>query len=346
MSIRPPRAWLWLAAVAGLLSACVTCADDDPRRWLTEMNQALAGRNYQAEVLHRGHGPVEKLRIFHRVHEGHVAERLVNMSPPGREFVRHDAELQCYLPDQGTVLTETRSDRGSLFGTVPTFDADVEKNYRVEFGGRARILSRTARLVQVTPRDAYRFGYRLWIDEESKIPLVTELCDAFGQKLEEVLFTSLEIDGPLPDALFRTSLDTSRYVWSRQASDPPPVQGATVPWRLSRMPPGFRLSSVGEEHMPGSDQPATHLVISDGLASVSVFIEGPPAPPRRPTNGRGQAGSAAVYMKFTGGHQITAVGEVPPATLEFIASGVSPVPPARDSLDLADAARPRVQPQP
>jgi sigma-E factor negative regulatory protein RseB len=322
----------------------VACADDDARRWLTEMNQALAGRNYQGEFIHSGHGPVERLRILHRVHEGHVAERMVNMLPPGREFVRHDAELQCYLPDQGMVLTETRSDRGSLFGAVPTFDADVEKNYRVEFGVRARILSRTARLVEVTPRDSYRFGYRLWIDEESKIPLRTELCDANGQILEEVLFTSLEIDGPLPDALFRTSLDTSRFAWSRQASDPPPTPGAAVPWRLSRMPPGFRLSSVGEQHMPGSDQPATHLVISDGLASVSVFIEGPPAPPRRPTNGRGQAGSAALNMKFTGGHQITAVGEVPPATLEFIASGVSAEPPAKGTLDLADAVRPRPHP--
>jgi len=344
VSLRPSRRVLWVAALAGLLGAGAACAGDDAERWLTEMNQALAGRNYQAEFLHRGHGPLEKLRIFHRVHDGHVAERLVNMSPPGREFVRHDAELQCYLPDQGMVLTETRSDRGSLFGAVPTFDADVDKNYRVEFGGRARILSRAARLIAVTPRDSYRFGYRLWLDEESKLPLVTELLDADGQKLEEVLFTSLEIDGPLPDALFRTSLDTSHFVWSRQASDPPPAPGAVVPWRLSRMPPGFRLSSVGEQHLPGSDQPATHLVISDGLASVSVFIEGPPAPPRRPTNGRGQAGSAAVYMKFTAGHQITAVGEVPPATLEFIASGVSADPPAKDSLDLADAARGRPRP--
>ena len=338
MTGRPSRAGLLVAALAALLGAGAALADDEARRWLTEMNQALAGRNYRAEFLHRGHGPVEKLQIFHRVRDGHVAERLVNLSPPGREFVRHDAELQCYLPDQGTVLAETRSDRGSLFGTVPTFDADVERNYSVVFAGRARILSRAARLVEVVPRDDYRFGYRLWIDEATKIPLVTELCDAHGQKLEEVLFTSLEVDGPLPDALFRTSLDTSHYAWVRQTGEQLPAPGPSLPWHLQHLPPGFRLTAVGEQRLPGSDQPVTHLVVSDGLAAVSVFIEGPPAPPRRPTEGRGQVGSAAAYMKFTGGHQITAVGEVPPATLEFIASGVSSERSPRAPLGLADSA--------
>lgn len=317
---------LWLLAVLGAGSVSAASADDEARSWLTQMNQALSGRNYQGEFVHRGHGAAERLRIFHRVRDGHVAERLVSLSTHGREVVRHDAELQCFLPDQQTVLVETRPDRGSLLGTVPNFEAGVEENYRVEFIGHERVLGRATRVVAVLPKDGYRFGYRLWIDEQSKMPLITELCDAAGHELEEVLFTSLELDGPLPDSAFKTALDTSRFQWVRQSAVPPRATEPDLPWQLQRLPPGFRLSASGEQHLPGSDQPVTHLVVSDGLASVSVFIEGPPAPPRQPVEGQGRVGSASAYARIVGGHQVTAVGEVPPQTLEYIASGVTTGP--------------------
>ncbi|MCX7056068.1 MAG: hypothetical protein NTZ79_02455, partial [Proteobacteria bacterium] len=192
---------LWrLACLAGaaVLLAGPAAADDEARRWLTQMNQAVASRTYQGEFLHLGHGPVEKLRIFHRSKDGHVLERLVSLSPHGREIVRHDGELQCFLPDERKVLVETPPDDRALLGAVPTFDSGVEENYRVEMTGRQRVIGRPSRIIEVMPRDGYRFGYRLWIDEETKMPLRTDLCDARGQMLEQVLFTSLQVDIVLP----------------------------------------------------------------------------------------------------------------------------------------------------
>ncbi len=332
---------LWrLACLAGaaVLLAGPAAADDEARRWLTQMNQAVASRTYQGEFLHLGHGPVEKLRIFHRSKDGHVLERLVSLSPHGREIVRHDGELQCFLPDERKVLVETPPDDRALLGAVPTFDPGVEENYRVEMTGRQRVIGRPSRIIEVMPRDGYRFGYRLWIDEETKMPLRTDLCDARGQMLEQVLFTSLQVDIVLPDAAFRPEVDASRFDWVRQAPSPPRASSPGVPWQLLQLPPGFKVSASGEQRLPGSDQPVTHLVVSDGLASVSVFIEGPPAPPRQPTEGQGRVGSAFAYLKFTAGHQITAIGEVPPQTVEYIATGVTPGRSAK-ALGLADAPR-------
>jgi len=343
MSAAVVGAW-WRAmpvACLALLLAGPAAADDEARRWLTQMNQAVAGRNYQGEFLHLGHGPVEKLRIFHRVKDGHVLERLVSLSSLGREVVRHDAELQCYLPEERTVLVETPPDDRALLGAVPTFDVGVEQNYRVELAGRDRVIGRPSRIVAVTPRDGYRFGYRLWIDEETKMPLRTDLCDPQGRMLEQVLFTSLEVDGPLPDAAFRAEVDASHFSWVRQAANPPRASSPATPWRLLQLPPGFKVSSSSEQRLPGSDQPVTHMVLSDGLASVSVFIEGPPAPPRQPTEGQGRVGSAFAYSKFVAGHQITAIGEVPPQTVEYIATGVAPGKPGKPALGLADAPRPQ-----
>lgn len=321
----------WLLCAAAL-AAAPALADDEARQWLTAMNAALAARNYQGDFLHLANGHVEKLRIFHRVKDGRVAERLVNLSGNGREIIRNDAGVQCYLPDERKVLVESQAETGTMLGTLPVFEASLEASYRLVLGERAMVLGRPARILAVNPRDGYRFGYRLWIDEEHKMPVRTDLCDADGRMLEQVLFTSLRVGGPLADAAFRPDVDASSFEWIRQGGSPQQTLAEELPWRLVQVPPGFRISSSVEQLLPGSDHPVTHLVLSDGLASVSVFIEGPPAPPRQATEGQGRVGSAFAYSKVVAGHQVTAVGEVPPQTVEFIASGVAPAKPRRLGL--------------
>jgi sigma-E factor negative regulatory protein RseB len=301
------------------------------------MNEALATRNYQGEFLHLANGRVEKLRILHRVKDGRIAERLVNLSGNGREIVRHDSEVQCYLPDEREVLVESQAEPGVMLGTLPVFESSLEANYQLALGERSMVLGRPARVLSVSPRDGYRFGYRLWIDEENKMPVRTDLCDEDGRMLEQVLFTALRVGGTLPDAAFRPDVDASGFAWVRQAGSPPKQLVGELPWRLVQLPPGFRISSSVEQHLPGSDHPVTHVVLSDGLASVSVVIEDPPAPPRQATEGQGRFGSAFAFSRVVAGHQVTAVGEVPPQTVEFIAAGVAPAKPRRLSLGAAAA---------
>ena len=161
------------------------------------------------------------------------------------------------------------------------------------------------------------------------MPVRTDLCDAQGQVLEQVLFTSLRVGGVLADAAFKPALQTDNYTWVRQgASGVLASLLSLLPWRLMRMPPGFRISSSGLELLPGSERPVTHLVVSDGLASVSVFIEGPSAP-HRAADGTGRVGAAYAYSKIVGDLQVTAVGEVPPETVQLIATGVSTTSPPK-----------------
>lgn len=312
------------------LGAAAAFADDEARHWLDGMNDALAGRNYQGEFLHLHlpDGRVERLRIMHRVKDGRVSERLVSLTGNGRELVSNDGEVQCYLPDQRQVLVETRGDRGPLLGTLPRFGADVESNYRVEMVGRvASVLGRPARVVAVNARDAYRYGYRVWIDEEWHMPVRTDLCDAQGAVLETVLFTSLSVGGALSDADLRPGVQAKGYSWIRQGSSGSRA-AEDMPWRLLQLPPGFRLSSSGERRMPGSEHPAMHLVLSDGLATVSVFIEQrePRAAASPDGEGQGRVGPASAFSRVVGGLKITAVGEVPPQTVKFIAGGVTQAP--------------------
>ena len=331
----------WLLAAATLL-ALPALADDEARRWLASMSRALAAENYQGELLHLANGSGERLRILHRVRDGRITERLVNLSGNGREMVRTDTEVQCYLPDQRKVVVEAYDEHGPLLGTLPAFDDRLEDNYRVAIAGRQRsALGGRAQIIAVTPKDSLRYGYRVWIDEHSHMPVQTDLCDAQGRLLEQVLFTSLSMGATLPDAAFRPDVDAASYTWIREDHSALHTVDVALPWQLLSLPPGFRLSSSAAHRLPGSTQAVTHLVVSDGIASVSVFIEGPPAPPRRAFEGEGRIGSAFAYSTMVAGHQVTAVGEVPAETVQAIAAGVTPAgAPAPRAAGLAAFAAP------
>src|ERR1700728_2888578 len=264
--------WLISCAVAGTMLAALpqrSWGADDPREWLQKMNQALATRNYDGTFFHLSEGRVETMRIVHRVRAGRVTERLQSLDGSGREFVRNDGELTCYLPDQHTVLVEPRPDHGPFLGSLPQFGADVNDFYHIEALAPTRILGRNARVVAVTPKDQYRFGYRLWLDEKTSMPLRTQLCDSHGAVIEQIFFAHLNI----PDSDLAPAVRTDGMRWVHQGPAHDSASPALSAYRASQLPPGFRLTVAGSQTLGGASAPASHLVYSDGLATVSVFVE-------------------------------------------------------------------------
>jgi len=319
------RSDLGLGAVAALLAGALLSPtvpafgeELSAREWLARMSDALSTRSYEGDFLHLVNGQVEPMRILHRVSHGHVTERLISMSGSGREVIRNDHGVYCYLPDHKKVLVEARDEHEALLGALPVASAELDDSYRVEnIGRRPSTIGRPARIVAVTPKDGFRFGHRLWIDEASHLPVRTDLCDREGHVLEQVLFTRLVVDKPLSEDALKTGVDATGFSWIRQG--PPPHVFEMSAWRLSHLPPGFHVSATAQELMLGGNRPVTHMVVTDGFASVSVFIADPDG---KPTEGQGQLGSSYAYSTVISGHQVTAVGEVPAATVEAIASGV------------------------
>jgi sigma-E factor negative regulatory protein RseB len=329
-------AWIVPCAAAGLLFAALPqrCqAADDARALLANMSRALATRNYDGTFFHLSGGHVETMRIVHRVRAGRVTERLVSLDGTGREFVRNNDELTCYLPDQHTVLVEPRQDRGPFLGSLPQFGADDNEFYRIESLPDSHVLGHPSRVIMVTPKDQFRFGYRLWLDAATAMPLKTQLCDSRGQVIEQILFARLDMPETIADVDLAPAVNTDGMRWVRQgAASQDPASPASPAYRPSELPPGFRLTVSGAQTLGGATEPATHLVYSDGLATVSVFVEAPretnpgsagpgaPAPP--PMQGLARVGSGYAFSTMVQGHQVTAVGEVPAQTVEFIAHSV------------------------
>jgi sigma-E factor negative regulatory protein RseB len=312
-----------LASIALVTVGAAAGAADEPRQLLERMNEALTGRNYVGTFVHFANGHFSTMRILHRVDKGKVTERLVSLDGSGREIVGTSDELTCYLPDQRKVLVEPRRDQGPLLGTLPSFRPELVEYYKVEAGGIGRVLGHNTRLVSVMPKDSYRFGFRLWLDEDTAMPLKTQLCDANGRVIEQILFAEIAWPAHIPNSEFKPQLSTEGFAWVRAESSQrlAEIGSDSLLWRAIKLPPGFRLSASSTQALESPARPVAHLVYSDGLASVSVFIE---------ANERGQVlrghasvGSSAAFSTTVDGHQITAVGEVPPQTVELIAASVT-----------------------
>ena len=315
------RRWSRALALATCLAAAAPAhATDEGRDWLERMSRALTTSSYVGEFNLEGQGYAERMRIVHCVRDGSVSERLVSLSGPGRELITKGDEVTAYLPDKRIAVIERRPGKGGLLGALPRADSQIEQWYEVRLDDRLPELNgRPAAVVSVRPRDGYRFGHRLWIDEATGMPVRTELVDGAGNVVERLRFTHLEIRADIPDSSLQPGVDPAQFRWVRQAAYP---EEAGAAWQVRQPPPGFRLSASSVKDIVGMPSPVNQLVLSDGLASVSVFIHAPAAG-RQPPQGVGHAGAASTFSTVVAGQQVTAVGEVPPETLKAIVSSIA-----------------------
>jgi len=302
--------------VAGLLIAAPASAQEpaqDARAWLERMSEALATRNYDGLFTHSTPGQAESMRIVHRVEKGRSYERLVSLDGSGREVVRTRDEVHAYLPDRKVVLVEPRRDDGSLLSALPTPGPTLDNYYDLSWRQGKKLLGRDIVIIDVRPKDRYRYGYRLWLDEETAMPVRSVVGDEAGRQIEQILFTRLEMKDRISAKDVEPTVDANGFQWVRtdRKLAAMPQLPANNGLRPLRVPPGFRLVASRLQVMPGSPMPAQHLIFSDGIAAISVFIEpGPPTDGQRPPEAS-QMGSAKAYSTSVHGNVVKAIGDVP-----------------------------------
>lgn len=313
---------LFLAAALPLYAA----ATPDPETLLDEMSRASRTLNYDGVFIYRQGARIDTMRIIHKAGAGGIRERLVTLTGHAREMVRDDEQVQCYFPDDKAVVVE-KSRAGRLISSyLPNPVQSISRFYRFAMAGAGRVAGRGAWIVDVTPQDNYRYGYQLWIDQGSRLLLKSELKDQRGRTLEQVMFTRLDVLEAIDEALLRPSVSAEDYTWYNNSKAQPERAGARAEagpgqWRAAWMPAGFSMSEHASKRMPTSERPVEHLVYTDGLAMVSIFVEEIQTQPDAGM-GASQMGGVNAYAVYTDGHQITAVGEVPGATVRQMADSV------------------------
>lgn len=302
-----------LAAVL-LLPLTVAADEAEALRWLERMMDAGQRLDYVGTFVYRHGDAMQTMRIAHGSVDGVERERLVTLDGPPREVVRDGDRVACTLPDR--VLVERSGSALPLFPSGRM--AGLKRSYSFGFDGRERVAGLSTRQVVVEPRDGYRYGYRFWIAEESGLMLHSALVDQAGAVVEEVKFTSLAVhDGAPAELLQRAETGDGGPTASRL---PPPAESGGQ-WSVSRLPPAFEVVSHVRHALAGRPE-VEHLVLSDGLASVSVFIEHHDGATENPAGSSGAVGAVHTLSRIIDGHRMTVVGEVPVQTVQWIADAV------------------------
>ena len=308
-----------LRSLAGTVIGCAAlqASAQDAQQWLDRMAGAVEELSYRGTFVHLLGDEVETLQIIHRNDGGRISERIVSMDGVGREIIRNEDEIYCILPDRQIVLFDNRREVSPLVSALPSYSEDLWRSYEISLLHTERVVERDAQVVAIHPRDEFRYGYLLWLDSETAMPLKSQLRDEQGWTVEQMAFTQIEIGQDISPAALEPTIDSEGF---RVIMPPENAVAEDAPqWRATRLPDGFQLSVATLTRMAGSEHPVEHLVYSDGLATVSVFVESPDSEPEV-TGGLSRIGSANAFSFEFSGRQITAVGEVPAVTVESIAT--------------------------
>ncbi|MBT8422145.1 MAG: hypothetical protein KJP03_03410 [Gammaproteobacteria bacterium] len=258
------------ALVATLLLLVSSAHAQTPQEWLLRMAEAVEFSNYTGTFLYMTPGNVETFRVYHRVADGKVVERIVALDGAGAEIIRTSRELICIFPSNRSVVVESRVGRsakgGPLQAGLPFISGDLSAYYELSLGEPERVAGRQTELIIVSPRDGYRYGYRLWVDRESNMPLKSQLIgEESSMPLEEIRFIQIDFPTEVATADVETSLDTRNFTWVRQSERPRASATATMPpelrrWVPTELPGGFMLTSDTVEYTDMSAAPRVHHV--------------------------------------------------------------------------------------
>ena len=300
-------------SIALFASLAAQATEATPEELLRRMGVALRTADFEGSFVYTHDGRTDALRIFH-LGGAEERERLVSLTGARSEIVRNGRMITCLTP--GAAPTEFANRAGaSLLPLMPNV-RELGEQYSIGAAGADRVAGYDARVIELAPRDPYRYGYRLWLERNSQLLLRSAVLDAARRPLEQFMFVALDI-GSKPT---ETELSATGDLGSASAPSGEVAVTAKPLWRIADAPAGFRL--VRTQRPLDGDPKSEHLVYSDGIASVSIYIEPHTDATQAVTESTIVRGVLSIHSRDAGGLRITALGDVPPATVQVMARGV------------------------
>lgn len=315
--------------ICGLLAVFALFAEDaravdsgnDAKVWLDKIATSSQTVSYEGTFIYRRDDQLVTMHLIHVANGEGERERLVSLSGGRRELLRSKEGVVCIFPGQKHT-TFHKEGLGKHFPSqLAGHVEDLEKNYRLTVGGRDRIAGRNARMIVVEPKDNYRYGYRIWVDEALGLLLQSDLVNEHGNAIEQVMFASINVvDNATPEMVQAVTMDDEMRQ-SLKSTKLQIVSANDTSWRIAQMPKGFSLAER-YQHNNGKQDSVEQLVVSDGMATVSVFVENLNGN-MEPFKGVSHVGAVNAFGTVVDNHQLTVVGEVPLATVRLIGNSLS-----------------------
>lgn len=294
------------------------------KEWLMRMHEASRKRAYIGTFVVSAGGVMTSAKIWHVCEGREQIERVEMLTGAPRSIFRHNDEVVTFLPDHKIVRSEKRESLGLFSGLLESADSHIADFYKVRQEGVDRVAGVEANIVTLVPKDKLRFGYRVWTERKSGLVVKLQTFDLNGRLLEQAAFSELELDAPVKmDKLLQMMGKVEGYRVEK------PVLLKTTAgaegWELKTPVAGFNSMSCYKRPLAAESgtalQGALQWVFSDGLASVSIFIE----PLDRQRNYRESTlslGATHTMTRLLEPYWITVMGEVPVATLQLFANGL------------------------
>lgn len=313
-----------LLAVALLGAAdCIAAEGGAAGAWLLKASEAARHTNYQGVMVYRDSDMLETLRVVHRHKNGREQERITSLNGAPRDIYRDDDHVTCIASDEHEHSVSASPQ--SLFPVMSRATlAQVAAHYDLRDLGQARVAGRESRGVAITPRDGFRYGYEVWADLQTAVPLRVSLLDARGNAIEQLMFTEITFPAIISDKAF--ALPAAGHgvpaapVPTAAAQPHPSAVSTPAPapaWALGQLPPGFRITLRDVRPGPDGAGQVEHVLVTDGLSAVSVF-RAQATSPEKMFRGFSHMGAMNAYGRVLGRFHVTVVGEVPQSTVRLI----------------------------
>ena len=312
---------LHAALVVASLAVVAPALAQDAAEWLQRAATAARTLNYVGTVANQHGGRVETSRLIHFNDAGSEYEKLTNLDGPTREVVRVNDQVRCYYTDAKLVRVEPRALHNVFPSLLPQQLSTLALYYNFRKAETARIAGLETQAYVFEPKDGMRYGHKFWADIATGLLLKARLLGEKNETIEQFAFTDIQIGAKLDREMFKLPFPTTPADWQVRESAHGDVAPQETGWVVKDLPPGFSKVVEGYRSLRGKPEKVAHLVFSDGLVAVSVFVEPTPSTPQ--PVGLSQQGGVNVYSRPLNEHLVTVLGEAPGATVRQIAYSVS-----------------------
>jgi sigma-E factor negative regulatory protein RseB len=318
------RVLMLVAALAAGSAVCGPAAraqsNPDAVNWLRKIYTATDRLSYTGTFVYQQGEQVETSRLTRLVDATGVHERLEALDGTPREIVRVNEEVQCYIPSTMTLKVDRQLETRP-FPAMRADVSDIPEHYDVRPGGSERIAGYDCQAIVLEPKDKFRYGHKLWADANTGMLLKARTLNERGEVVEQFAFTELRIGGKIDRDKVRSKFAGKGRDWRVEHSGIVEANLASLGWALRALPPGYKKVTEVKRSV-GAARDVGQIVVSDGLAAVSVFIE-PAASRTEPVQlGLARQGAVNVYVRRIEDHVVTVVGEVPAESVRQIAHNV------------------------
>lgn len=303
----------------GTLTFNAVASDDE--LWADLQKTAAAARelNYQGLFVYQNAAVTRSVQITHMFEAGREFTRNVVLDGRPREVFSEGNDIVIFNAKHDKIVIEKRRGQNLFPAMLPTQLQVLRQSYKLKSAGLERIAGRQAHVLDLIPNDNLRYQYRIWADQDYGLLLKMSMLDAQHNTLEQIGFTHVELLNTRDLDWFQPKIDATKPYVMEDKTDVSHIGESPV---VASLPAGYRKIDHIQLHVPGKTMPVQQLIFSDGLASVSVFIE-PMTKGAPPREGVKSLGSTHVCAHVQNGYQVVVVGEVPAQTVEQIAQQVT-----------------------